>query len=144
MRWLFLLGCSNNTVIVSFNIEREKMSIINCTECEGQVSTTAKACPHCGAKDYREDASIRIISGLLMYIAEHGVKYLPLPVVKSIVALILALYLIGLVNLPLIIGYGILTLGKYTEVPNFLIRWSNWAVGAYLDFYEQVFIFLNP
>lgn len=112
-------------------------------ECGEQVSTTAKACPHCGAKDYKQDASIRMLNGLVMYVAEHGVKYLPLSVVKAIISLIIALYLIGFLNLPLIIGYGILTLDEYTEVPNLILRWSNWAVDAYLDFYLQVFILIK-
>lgn len=33
------------------------MALVKCKECGGQVSTTAKACPHCGAKVPKPDGT---------------------------------------------------------------------------------------
>ncbi|WP_163559640.1 zinc ribbon domain-containing protein [Halomonas sp. NO4] len=115
------------------------MAITECTECGGQVSTTAKACPHCGAKDYKYDFSISILKSSMVYVAEHWGKYLPWPIIQFIMVLMIALYFIGFLNLPFIVGYGVLLSEPYVDVPNILLTWANWVVDIYVDIYSKIY-----
>ncbi|MGQ7249303.1 hypothetical protein ACUN9Y_18475 [Halomonas sp. V046] len=119
------------------------MAIVECNECEGKVSTTAKSCPHCGAKEYRNSFSIRMLEKLTMSVAEHGGKYLPLPIVESIVWLIFVLYILFFLNIPLIVGYGLLLLEPSVDFPDIVATWSNWVVDIYFEFYSNTYEFLK-
>ncbi|WP_139233997.1 zinc ribbon domain-containing protein [Halomonas saccharevitans] len=119
------------------------MSITECTECGGQVSTTAKACPHCGAKDYKDSFTFGILRRMIMYVAEHWGKYLPWPIIQIIMVLMLALYFIGFLNLPFIVGYGVLFADSYVDLPNIFLTWANWVVDIYIDIYSKVYTLIQ-
>lgn len=52
------------------------MALIKCKECGKEISTDAKACPHCGAKPpYRPGIGMIVFAGLALIIAIKGLLH---------------------------------------------------------------------
>lgn len=63
------------------------MALVKCTECKNQISDTASACPHCGAKPKKPTSRLTIFIGGLFAIGVAGAIFggndKPAPVVQA-------------------------------------------------------------
>lgn len=55
------------------------MSLINCIECDAEISDTATACPKCGARTKKKSSALPIVVGaalfVLAYFITRGATY---------------------------------------------------------------------
>ncbi|MDI4636771.1 MULTISPECIES: hypothetical protein [Halomonadaceae] len=111
------------------------MSITECIECNGKVSTTAKACPHCGAEDYKENAYFSFVYNVV----ENGSKYFPAPMMGVIGYTMIVAYIWVLLNIPFIVAVAVEFTKEAVALPNVIYKWSSWVIDIYVDFYIAIY-----
>lgn len=102
------------------------MALINCTECQGQVSELAKSCPHCGApiKDIVDTGS----EGERLTTTQVTSKALKEKVAIAYIIMLIGIGFMGFspwIDYGFRIGFCITLLGCFLQIKNKIVIWWN-------------------
>lgn len=107
------------------------MAITECIECGGNVSTSAKSCPHCGAKEYRHEFSERTAIKIVKLYMEKVSSHLPEWLNDILLIALVVIYYLLYIHIPYIIAFAILEYAPKEEVPEIIFMASEWVMGVY-------------
>nr|WP_298411749.1 hypothetical protein [uncultured Halomonas sp.] len=115
------------------------MAIVECLECQGEVSNNAKMCPRCGSSEYKLGMVDSILVGLAMPILKLSALYLPRPLFWMVSTLLIATYIMGLLNFPFALSFAISEYLPREEIPTFVFQWADLVISVYIEFYATIY-----